>query len=87
MASSSTPKQKPIILQAETEHRSEWSRGWRRFTANKLAVVGLVFVVLLCLMAIFADFLVPYDPLEIVSGKRGVAPSYEHPLGWDHVGT
>jgi peptide/nickel transport system permease protein len=37
-------------------------------------------------MAIFADFISPYDPFEIVSGMRGVEPSPDHPLGWDHVG-
>lgn len=86
MASNSTEKRKPASLEAEVEQRSEWARGWRRFRANRLAVVGLAFVILLCLMAIFADVLVPYDPIEIVSGKRGAPPTPEHPLGWDHVG-
>lgn len=86
MAVSSLDKKKPVALETEFERRSEWMRAWRRFKANRLAVVGLVFIVLLCLMAIFADVIVPYDPIEIVSGKRGEAPSFEHPLGWDHVG-
>lgn len=86
MAVSSVEKKKPISLEVELEHRSEWARAWRRFRSNRLAVLGLVFVILLCLMAIFADVLVPYDPLEIVSGKRGAAPTVDHPLGWDHVG-
>ncbi|MEM6282909.1 MAG: ABC transporter permease, partial [Chloroflexota bacterium] len=73
-------------METQIEQRSEWSRGWRRFTANRVAVVALVFLVLLCLMAIFADVLVPYDPIEVVSGKRGEGPSLAHPLGWDHVG-
>lgn len=84
MASEPTQMQNPVSL--ATYQSSERSRAWRRFKANRLAVVGLVFIILLCLMAIFADFLVPYDPLEIVSGKRGVGPSPEHPFGWDHVG-
>ena len=86
MALSSTEKQKPTYLPPETDQRSEWSRAWRRFKANRLAVVGLVFIILLCLMAIFAEVIVPYDPIEIVSGMRGADPSVEHPLGWDHVG-
>ena len=49
-------------------------------------MVGLVFLILLILMAIFAKFISPYDPLEIVSGMRGVSPSAAHPFGWDHVG-
>ncbi|MEM7800557.1 MAG: ABC transporter permease, partial [Chloroflexota bacterium] len=74
------------IATLELETRSEWSRSWGRFRANRLAIVGLVFIILLILMAIFADFLVPYDPLEIVSGMRGQPPTWDHPLGWDNVG-
>ncbi len=70
----------------EYTHRSETRRAWRRFRANRAALVGLAFIVLVVLMAVFADQISPYDPLKIVSGKRGVAPSLDHPLGWDHVG-
>jgi peptide/nickel transport system permease protein len=51
-----------------------------------MALVGLVFIILIVLIAIFADVLSPYDPIEIFSGKRGVGSSWEHPLGYDHVG-
>ena len=68
------------------QHRSEFRRGWRRFRANRAALVGLGFIILIILMAVFADFVAPYDPIKIVSGKRGVSPSLDHPLGWDHVG-
>ena len=73
-------------LDVEYEHRSELLQSWRRFRANRAALAGLAFIILVILMAVFADYLSPYDPLEIVSGMRGVAPSREHPLGWDHVG-
>lgn len=68
------------------EHRSEWLRGWRRFKANQAALVGLAVILLIISIAIFANQIAPHDPLEIVSGKRGVGPSLAHPLGWDHVG-
>jgi peptide/nickel transport system permease protein len=67
-------------------HRSEVRQAWRRFRANRAALVGLAFIILVILVAVFADYLSPYDPLEIVSGMRGVGPSREHPFGWDHVG-
>jgi peptide/nickel transport system permease protein len=85
MAVASSAEDRPI-LKISTKHHSELLRSWRRFKANRLAVIGFIFVTLLCLMAVFANLLVPYDPIEIVSGKRGVAPSPDHPLGWDHVG-
>jgi peptide/nickel transport system permease protein len=37
--------------------------GWRAFTQNPLAVLGLTIVVLLVLVAIFADVLAPYSPI------------------------
>ena len=37
--------------------------GWRAFTRNPLAVVGLGIVVLLILVAIFADVIAPYSPV------------------------
>jgi peptide/nickel transport system permease protein len=79
-------EQKAANTEIEYRHRSEILRGWRRFRANRAALVGMVFIILIILMAVFADVISPYDPIEIVSGKRGVAPSRDHPLGWDHVG-
>ena len=38
---------------------SLWRDAWRRLLRNKLAVAGGVAIVLLCLIAIFADFLAP----------------------------
>jgi peptide/nickel transport system permease protein len=59
--------------------------GWRAFTQNPLAVLGLAIVVLLVLVAIFADMLAPYSP---VSGgdlrtQRLLPPSSTFWLGTD----
>ncbi|MDR7377710.1 dipeptide transport system permease protein [Rhodoferax ferrireducens] len=43
---------------------SSWSEFWRGFTKNKGAVVGLVFMVLVCAAALFAPWVAPYDPIE-----------------------
>jgi peptide/nickel transport system permease protein len=34
--------------------------GWRAFSRNPLAVLGLAIVVMLILVALFADFIAPY---------------------------
>ena len=81
-----TSKEQIVPVAEELPRRSERSRAWRRFTANGMAVIAGAFIILLCLMAIFADTIVPHDPLEIYSGKRGVGPSSEHLMGFDHVG-
>lgn len=81
-----TSKEQIVSVAEELPRRSERSRAWRRFKANRMAVIAGAFIILLCLMAIFADTIVPHDPLEIYSGKRGVGPSSEHLMGFDHVG-
>ncbi|WP_235276525.1 ABC transporter permease [Synechococcus sp. Nb3U1] len=85
----------PVILATSSptatrpeSHRtiSPWVRAWRRYRANHLALVGLAFVVILILVAMFADALAPYSPVQTFAGMRGRPPSSEHWLGFDHVG-
>lgn len=72
---------------AESEHRSELHQAWRRFSANRIALVGLAMITVLILAAVFAPVIAPYDPIEdIFRGMRGVGPSLEHPMGFDHLG-
>jgi peptide/nickel transport system permease protein len=61
------------------------------FKKNKLGVIGLVIFVFFVLVAIFADYIAPYDPMEIqffTEGgvKRLQAPSTEHWLGTTYMG-
>ncbi len=58
---------------------------WRQFCRNKLAVFGLVLVVILVLVAVFASELAPYDPTAI-SRDRMEMPSAEHLCGTDNFG-
>ena len=84
-ASESTDLNRQLI--AAADRRSEWSQAWRRFRANRIAVAGLVVILFLTLMAIFAPFLSPYDPInEIFRGMRGGSPTPSHPFGYDHLG-
>ena len=85
--SNSTTSAASAQLISETAHRSEWSQAWRRFCANRIALGGLVVILLLALMAIFAPFISPYDPIdEIFRGMRGGSPTLAHPFGYDHLG-
>jgi peptide/nickel transport system permease protein len=70
----------------ESEHISEFNRSWRRFKANRMSIVGGVFIILLVMVALLAPVIAPFDPTDIFSGMRGVGPSLAHPLGFDHVG-
>jgi ABC-type dipeptide/oligopeptide/nickel transport system permease subunit len=58
---------------------------WRRFRKNKLAMVGLTFVILLVLVAVFAPLIAPYTPIERTSEFRA-SPSLDHLFGTDRIG-
>lgn len=58
---------------------------WRRFRKNKLAMIGLAFVILLVLVAIFAPLIAPYSYTERTSEFRA-SPSMDHLFGTDRIG-
>jgi len=53
---------------------------------NKLVVVGFIIMLVITLLAIFATYVAPYDPEEIIAIKRLSSPSLEHFFGTDHLG-
>jgi peptide/nickel transport system permease protein len=57
-----------------------------RLRRNRLAVGGLVFILLLTLAAIFAPWLCPHDPLAQNLLERLQGPSAAHWLGTDDLG-
>jgi peptide/nickel transport system permease protein len=59
--------------------------GWRAFTQNPLAVLGLTIVVLLVLVALFAGVLAPYSPIAggDLRTERLLPPSSTFWLGTD----
>jgi peptide/nickel transport system permease protein len=62
------------------------SKALRRFLDNRMAVAGTVVVLLLVLLAVFAPWIAPHHPNDdIFRGMRGVGPSLEHPMGFDHL--
>jgi peptide/nickel transport system permease protein len=58
---------------------------WRRFRRNRLAMVGLVFLVLLILAAIFAPLITPYSITDRSQSFRA-SPSADHWFGTDGIG-
>jgi len=60
---------------------------WRTFAANRLAVAGLLIVVALLLIAVFANHLAPYSPyVGDLRTTRLLPPSAEHWFGTDDQG-
>ena len=59
---------------------------WRRLKKNRLAVAGLVVLILLILVAILAPLLAPYNYSTQDSKASYAGPSREHLLGADKLG-
>ena len=59
-----------------------------RFMTHRLAVVGGMVVVALCLSALFAPAIAPHDPLRLDTSLRFIAPFTDatYPLGTDELG-
>lgn len=62
------------------------ARFWRRFRRQKVALVALGFLVLLCLLALFAPWIAPHDPNAQALADRLQNPSGSHWLGTDDLG-
>jgi len=59
---------------------------WRRFRRNRGAVIGLVIICIYVAMALFANVLAPYDPLDGQLVLKLQPPSAAHWLGTDELG-
>lgn len=80
------------------KHRSLWSDAWRRLSRNRGAMAGLVVIGLFALIAIFAPFLAPFNPVAQTSNNSFREPVWvhtsdparvprpEHILGTDGIG-
>ena len=65
---------------------SEGRRILKVFFGRKLAVIGLVIIVLLIITAIAAPWLAPYNPYTTDVAHRLQSPSTQHLLGTDSIG-
>ncbi len=63
-----------------------WSDVWKRLRKNKLAMVGMVIVIILVFITIFANVLAPYDYSQQNPLIRLQLPSSEHWFGTDDFG-
>jgi oligopeptide transport system permease protein len=70
-----------------TKPRSLWVYAAIRFSRNKIAVTGLVLVLLLVIMAVAAPWITPARPEEQLFFEQvGQPPSWKHPMGVDMLG-
>lgn len=70
-----------------TQSKQERLYGFvRKFRRNTKAEVGLVLVVMLVFVAIFAPLIAPYPMDQTNMDQRTQSPSVEHPFGTDDLG-
>ncbi len=59
------PTLQTVLRGRPRSHESYGALVWRKFRRNKVAIAGGLVVVGLFMLAIFADFFSPYDPIEL----------------------
>ena len=75
-------KKKDIVVAPEGSFRDIW----RALIKNKRAVVGLIFIVVLVFVAIFADKIAPFGMTEQNLSNALQHPNGTHLLGTDALG-
>src|SRR5262245_395897 len=75
-----------LAIDALPREQSPGRRAFSRLARRRTALVGLFFVVFFILMAIFAPWLAPYDPLATSWSAIRKAPSAAHWFGTDEIG-
>lgn len=65
---------------------SFWSDVWMRFKRNKLAMSGIILLVLLAIMALFGPYMTPYDYSTTNLINANQPPSANHWFGTDDLG-
>lgn len=63
-----------------------WQDSWRRLKQNKMAITGLVILIIISLMAIFGPFMTPYTFSQQDLAKTNQPPSRDHWFGTDDLG-
>src|SRR5258705_5587749 len=78
-----------ITVDQRAERRASrglWGDAARRLLRNKPALLGLAFIALFVVAAVFAPILAPYGPLEGGLAQRLESPSSAHVMGTDSQG-
>ena len=65
---------------------SYWANVWRRLRSNKLAMLGLILIVLLVIMAIIGPYINGYTYYEQNFTKKNLHPNASHWFGTDSLG-
>jgi peptide/nickel transport system permease protein len=72
----------------ERKGTSQWAIAARHFRKNKIAIAGLVVMLLLYAITLLTPLIAPFDPAEQgdIVAMRYLSPSWDHPMGTDRFG-
>ena len=76
----------PSPLLAPTAPAGPWRRALRRLRRRRAAMVGLAIVLGFIVLAVFAPWIAPHDPIATDWGAIRKAPSAAHWFGTDEIG-
>lgn len=83
----------PAMLKFQKKHKGGVAKAstpgreaWKRLTRNRTAIVGMVILVALLLMGIFANLIAPYSYQEQIATEAYQGPSGGHLFGTDNYG-
>jgi peptide/nickel transport system permease protein len=66
--------------------KQRFYEGWLVFSRNKMACISLYFLIFFGLLALFADWITPHNPLEVNLPLRLGEPSLTYWFGTDELG-
>ena len=73
-------------LPVQYAQRSLWQNALRNIRRNPLAIMGLLLILMVLLLAIFAPWVAPHDPLEVNLVDKLLSPGGKYLLGTDDMG-
>jgi peptide/nickel transport system permease protein len=73
---------------ADRKGTSQWAIAARHFRKNKIAIAGMVVMLLLYVITLLTPLIAPFDPAEQgdIVAMRYLSPSFDHLMGTDKFG-
>lgn len=80
------PGASTIALARRPKKEGMWKRTFKRLSKDKMAMIGLIGVLLMILISILAPYITKYSPEEMILTEINSSPSWAHPMGTDALG-
>lgn len=85
-ATTLTAEQMPTIAEAGRKTEGFWGSAFRRLLQNRLATAGAIFILVLAISSLVVPSIYPHHYAHQDYGAVTQGPSWNHPMGTDHLG-